>query len=425
METSSLPLPPPPQQIKEVEKKVNAPYYDYHSIISGSSGMLPPKGSKVPSDLANFLNSKEVVVANGKKQQPPVISVVAKEGVNYCDDTVLLIERQDVVVITGASGSAKSHFMASILANIWNPQNNDLDRLGLLYEPMPSDKYILYLDTEMSQTQSSRRIEKICARCGLPSDYKDEHFFYYNLRDTEYKGNLLVLSWICLMLNEKTGKTPYAIFVDGSLDFVQNPRDDNQAQLFNNLLLQICDDYDCTIFAIIHKSDKSEGGTPLGTVGSYLQRRASCILDITKDKSNGTYHVECKKLREGGEYAVPTLSFRFNEKGFPVTADGSGASIATSKSEKRVSDLKIVFEKIYVVPGQILNKVELLAKYRNITSVSERQARDRLRDAEHNNIIVETFPKSKDYKLSDYAPPSQFIPYENLIGQEYDDNPPF
>jgi len=209
----------------------------------------------------------------------------------------LVISRGNLSVIAGAPKSRKSMFVAAMVASFFG-----IDTFGLT-GCIQSGKCLIF-DTESSSSHTLKQIKRIHTLLGI----------------SEQHPNLIVFHLRECLIEERIGIIKQAVdfyrpdlaVIDGLLDLVCSANDDTETNLLILELMRITSVYDMHLINILH-TGKSNGGQMLGWLGSYAQRKAETVFQLTKDGE--TTSVTPAETRNA---AFDEFSFLIDEHGLPV-----------------------------------------------------------------------------------------------------------
>lgn len=274
----------------------------------------------------------------------------------------LVISRGNLSVIAGAPKSRKSMFVASLIASFFGN-----DTFGLT-SCVKGGKCLLF-DTESSKSHTLNQIKRIYKLMGWTK--VNPNITVFHLRECS------VIERIEIIKQAVDEFRPDWAICDGLLDLILSANSDEESNALILELMRITSVYDCHITSILH-TGKSNGGQMLGFIGSYAQRKAETVFQLTKD-GNETKVVPAE-----------TRNAPFDEFSFVIDSDGipvySGIVDHMSKSDKSVSDMKQYFTKL-LAPNKVMVYEALTKEYSEMAACSERTAKSHISKMGKNGFI--------------------------------------
>jgi len=198
--------------------------------------------------------------------------------------------------------SGKSTFTTSIVSSAFNTY----DVFGMKLQTLPGRNKILYIDTESSEYdyyKHMNRIKNVSNKLDLPL-----FFDSFCLRKESPET-------IKLMIQAYLENTPECsiIILDGLLDIVMNYNDEIECRKVVNWIKEITTVNNLLLIGILH-TGKNEGKT-LGHLGSNTDRWAQSTLAVKKEEG-GTFILEPKFLRSSGGFVPIEIKYSVDENKF-------------------------------------------------------------------------------------------------------------
>ena len=274
----------------------------------------------------------------------------------------LVLSRGNLSVISGAAKSRKSMFTAALAASFFG--NDTFGLTGCI----KGGKCLLF-DTESSEAHVMKQLKRIYTMLGWTSSNPD--LIVFHLRECSIQERLEIIK------NAIDLYKPDWAIIDGLLDLVNTANDDTGTNLLIMELMRITSVYNCHLTTILH-TGKSNGGQMLGWLGSYAQRKAETVFQLTKD--GNVTNVEPAETRN---VAFDEFSFLIDENGIPYY---NGIVFQKSRQEKNMDDMKLRFTKI-LAPNKVLDYEKLSIDYSEIAGCSERTAKSHLAKMRELNFI--------------------------------------
>jgi hypothetical protein len=209
---------------------------------------------------------------------------------------------QSYVVVSGLPKSGKSTFITSMVASSFN----NYDIFGMKLQTLPARNKILYIDTESSEYDFYKHMNRI-------KDVANIHEFptffdSFCLRKENPKTIKLMIE-AYLQNNSECS----IIIIDGLLDLVLSANDELESRLTVNWIKEITTIHNLLLIGILH-TGKNEGKT-LGHLGSNTDRWAQSTLSVKKEES-GTFILEPKFLRSSGGFKPIEIQYSLDDNKF-------------------------------------------------------------------------------------------------------------
>jgi len=313
----------------------DAEVYDFRS---------PAAPSQQP--VAKYDLSKYILDYSSQIQEPVPILM---QGDN------LVISRGNLSVIAGAPKSRKSMFVSAMVASYFGNSTFGLTSC------IKGGKCLLF-DTESSESHTLKQIKRI-----------------YKLLDwTKPNSNLIVFHLRECSIEERFGIIKQAIdfyrpewaVCDGLLDLILRANSEEESNVLILELMRITSVYDCHITSILHTS-KNDTSKMLGFLGSYAQRKAETVFQLSKD-GNETKVIPAETRNAPFE----EFSFIIDEFGIPVYC---GKVENVSPEEKKIYAKKKFFTKL-LAPDKVLDYDILTKEYSEVAGCVERTAKRHISD---------------------------------------------
>ncbi len=218
-------------------------------------------------------------------------------------------------VITGEEKSRKS-FVKSLIESctIGGKSNNytsGIEIKGYLAE----GKLIISIDGEQSKYdvwQNGNRIKKMVGTT-------PEHYKILMWREKSKIEKLKMLDWLFM-------ESPYKdnlglVMLDGFVDFVLDPNDQTEANIFTDLIMKYSSIANCHISGILHVNPNSD--KMRGHLGTIMGQKAEMVMMV---KNLGEYsQVSCKRVR--GSKPFKDFTIRIDDDWMPYISDDEGEQL--------------------------------------------------------------------------------------------------
>lgn len=230
-------------------------------------------------------------------------SVVAVNGVP-------LGTQDNLFCITGGEGTGKSNYIAAILAGTLGSERLQAEQtLGLEVTANPKGLAVLHYDTEQSEAQLYKNLEKTLRRASIKSVPEFYHSLY--LASLSRKDRLKIIRESMDLFHHKHSGI-HLVVIDGIADLIRSANDETESIAIVDELYRLAGIYNTCIICVLHFVPN--GIKLRGHIGSELQRKAAGILSIEKDDNPEYSVVKALKVRDGSPLDVPMMLFGWDKK---------------------------------------------------------------------------------------------------------------
>lgn len=201
------------------------------------------------------------------------------------------------VTFSGQAKAGKSTFLSSTIASAYNSFKS---LYSIELRPVENRPVIAYWDTESSQFDFYRQLEKIKIQATIAELPKT--FNAFCVREDEPK-------LIRQLIEEYLKLTPQCsiLIVDGLLDTLDNFNDEIESKKTINWLKYLTKTYNILLIGVIHLSRKDN--VLLGHFGSMLERYSQTVLEVVKDKETGIIEMKPKYMRSDKDFMSICLNW--------------------------------------------------------------------------------------------------------------------
>jgi hypothetical protein len=172
---------------------------------------------------------------------------------------------------------------------------------------------IVHLDTEQSKYHHDQKLRTISKRLGV--ERLPDHVVSFRLTG-ERLGIENVREAVRIAMERNDGKKPYAVLLDGGVDFLLDPNDPDASFAMVKDLMAVADEFDCIVLVSIHYNPSQPGtaSKSRGHYGSELERKSEAYLTISKDSESGTRSLFTKFARERELPEAEAVRFAWDEQ---------------------------------------------------------------------------------------------------------------
>lgn len=204
------------------------------------------------------------------------------------------------IVFSGQAKAGKSTYLTAAISSAFLP--SFVDKFGMKITTPPGRPVVGYFDTESSQYDFYRQIDRIKQFTGAPNFPQNLHA-YTTREDGPQRIRALIMEYL------KNTPECSVLFVDGFLDLCLNYNDELETRLLTNWFKKITKQFNILLVGVLHLS-KGNGQT-LGHLGSNTDRWAQSTLTIERDTQSGQLILKPKFLRSAPDF-TPISIMNFN-----------------------------------------------------------------------------------------------------------------
>ena len=248
----------------------------------------------MPTDKEKQL--QKILEKNHYKEnyKPPANQVVFKiEGKN-------IGSLGNFIVFSGLPKAGKSQFLHAFISsalsgiNVLDLEVNRLKNTIALFDT-ESNEYDFYQNLDNIQNLSGMKIP--------------DYFHAFKMREETPTVNRDVITYYIENFKSKI------IIIDGFLDLIDNYNDERESRFLVNWLKYITSKFKILIVGVIHLGKKDNH--TLGHFGSMIDRYAQSVLEVVKDKDNGTFDLKAKMLRSAADF-TPIRAIRQGDRIYKI-----------------------------------------------------------------------------------------------------------
>lgn len=287
---------------------------------------LPLSGTKEEKDISDFFrlghscSELRTLVTQAIEQcYKQTLMLLQSCEINYkqpplSSETIVSVRDVPLAVcdnlfcITGGEGTGKSNYISAIVAGTLVTQPTELDLLGLSVSPNSRGQAVLHYDTEQSEYQLYRNIEKSLRRAGLGEQPEFYHPIFLTALSRQERLQLIRDS---LDLYYYRYGGIHLVVIDGVADLIRSANDESESIALVDELYRLAGMYKTCILCVLHFVP--QGIKLRGHIGSELQRKSAAILSIERDDKPEQSVVKALKVRDGSPLDVPLMLFAWDK----------------------------------------------------------------------------------------------------------------
>ena len=205
--------------------------------------------------------------------------------------------------LTGQAGHGKTAFFTMLIAAILKGEY-----CGLRYElsrEIPNPK-VLYIDTEMEDINTQLVWIRICKVMGWDEHVnRNDELMIIRLREV----NTAEERWK-ITLNAIYEMQPTVVFLDGLIDVLNDFNDNKECSERIYQDMNAASHYNLSFWNILHQNPGSTKMT--GHSGSFLERKATDVFMVQKEKELGMVGFTAKQIKARGK-DVEDMTYKFRD----------------------------------------------------------------------------------------------------------------
>lgn len=270
-----------------------------------SVGTYEPKVDCAKEFLDTTIDLSEVI------DRPPVAISIGLDdksygGVNY---PLKFGSLGNFSVITGEEKSRKSFVKSLIEACTIGGQANNYTSGVEIKGFLEQGKWIISIDGEQSKYDVWQNGNRITTMVGNAP----EHYKILMWREKSKQEKLKLLDWLFM-------ESPYKddlglVVLDGYVDFVLDPNDQAESNIFTDLIMKYSSIANCHISGILHVNPSSD--KMRGHLGTIMGQKAEMVMLV---KNLGEYsQVSCKRVR--GSKPFKDFTIRIDDNWMPYISE--------------------------------------------------------------------------------------------------------
>lgn len=279
------------------------------------------------------------------------------------DSGITLLSRRNISTIAAAAKVGKTFLVSALAAS-------GLSNEGFLGLHSPKEIKVLFVDTEMDNSDTQQVAIRVHKIVGYPTNRNVDSFTVLNLRA---QSNIERLAIVEVAIKEIH---PDLVLLDGVVDVCQGSFNEVEPSLqITTRLAQLSTEYDCHICTCLHVN---KGTQELrGHLGAFLRQKGELTLLLSK-KNEETPYIEVKPI-DSRRRAIDEFCFRINNEGLPELYQPVPKPSKSPKLDK-------LFAEIIPLPNS-MSYADLKRKVMEVANVKESMAEKRISQAIKSRII--------------------------------------
>lgn len=246
-----------------------------------------------------------------EKLQPPPVSMYIKND----NEEIAMLTKGNFSIVTGPPKARKTFLLSMLMATSIKGQFS-------IFRTATKGVNILF-DTEQSKYKTQQITKRIC---NLSESFNTDNFQVYSLRTLNPLERLELIEKV---LSETENINFVAIdgIIDLDSDLILNVE---QAQNIVFKLMQWTEKHNIHISCVLHFNKTSN--TLTGHLGTFSQRKADAIIQVTKSKDNE--NITIVEATDTREKSFKPFAFSVDEKGLPYILE----DFVIEKSAKAIKE---------------------------------------------------------------------------------------
>lgn len=396
--------------VDETGKKASERQKEHLKEFGVLSLVLPLSGGKKDKDISDYFQKgfsaqdfRELFGQLLENESQSTLSLLKTCEIDWKNppkkqQTLIAIEgipigvQSSLVGITGGEGTGKSHFVAALLAGaIRQSESIEIDTLGTQISACPTEKVVLFFDTEQSQDQLYQNIEKLLKRAQLPT--MPSQLRAYCLTQVARKERFMLIRK-CLEMYHFRYAGIHLVVIDGIADLVGAVNNETESIEIIEELYALAGMYQTCMVCVLHLTPS--GLKIRGHLGSELQRKASAVLSIEKDKNGAISVVKPLKVRSGNFSKIPQILFQWDDTLGMHRYLGERKN--TTENKDKTTALATLISPLFKQKTSWCFS-DLCREIQEITGVTERTAKTYIHNLKEKEILVSPPEKPKQLEM--------------------------
>ncbi len=228
----------------------------------------------------------------------------------YDNDTAYgMALRGSIIELYGMSKTRKSTLLAIFAAAILSKEKRAMNISTNITGP------VIWIDTEQGEDEFAYFQRMVFQLANRSMAKQTNKYYAMNFRPHSEEDRVAMFD---IMMHGMTEVG--CIFIDGIADFSPNS---NEMEANKRLITQVtqwADMHQCPLFTAIHAN--KDGKTSTGTLGGYLDKKASSVIVTEVNSEDGPTTVVNKLTRRGLRF--PSFQFMHNRHELPELVDPMG-----------------------------------------------------------------------------------------------------
>ncbi|WP_394996734.1 AAA family ATPase [Emticicia sp.] len=255
------------------------------------------------------------------------------EPLIYIENTIYAT-KGGISLLTGVQKSGKTTAIKIMIETAFMQQVYDgYDNLGIC-SVVKNDKSVIYINTEMTNSDMVAFRDKICKNLQLPELPHNLHLFHFLTPSPKERIKLLdqVL---------ERSKDAHLVFIDGLADLVHSVNDEAECNLIIQFLQNLASNYNVAIIGVIHENRGNKNSR--GHLGQQAERKCIASVSVSKNKAKKFFAITSSLNRHSEDFE--DINYHYNEHSRLERIDSTNEKVKSSNELSESIELaRIMFD---------------------------------------------------------------------------------
>lgn len=272
-------------------------------------------GPSLPTEAEKMLATLRLNIGDKVEPETYIINV----------DDVGVFPLSNVSFVKGPSGNGKTVALTVMMSVVLSGKPT----WRLSCPPAEKPYKVALIDTEQApfDTMNSMllRIQKHTGFSEEEMDERVEVYRFLGLEIEDMKTNLeTILKY----------RGVNVLVIDGLAEFIAEPNEQNESKTLMSWLNNLAQQYNVAIISVIHTNPSDPKGKMNGAFGTYANRRAANVIQVSQDTHSRIFKLESAKSRHK---PMPSWSFKYDDNDELVSTDALVAKAQAEADAKKAA----------------------------------------------------------------------------------------
>lgn len=266
--------------------------------------------------MQEIINSKfgdldKYLITSNTKAEPiePLITI----------ENTIYATKGGISLLTGVQKSGKTTAIKIMIETAFMPQFYDgYDNLGIR-SVVKSEKSVIYINTEMTNSDMVGFRDKICKNLQKTTLPENLHLFHFLTVSPKERIRLIE------QVLERSTDT-HLVFIDGLADLVNSVNDEAECNLVIQLLQNMASNYNVAIIGVIHENRGNKNSR--GHLGQQAERKCIASVSVSKNKAKKFFTVTSSLNRHSEDFE--DINYHYNDLGKLERIDSTNEKVKLS-----------------------------------------------------------------------------------------------
>ncbi len=254
----------------------------------------------------------EKYLITSRTQAEPIEPLINIENTIYAT-------KGGISLLTGVQKSGKTTAIKIMIETAFMQQFYDgYDNLGIR-SVVKSDKSVIYINTEMTNSDMVAFRDKICKNLQLTELPENLHLFHFlNLAP---KDRVKLIEQVL-----ERSADAHLVFIDGLADLVNSVNDEAECNLIIQTLQNLASTYNVAIIGVIHENRGNK--STRGHLGQQAERKCIASISVSKNKAKKFFTITSSLNRHSEDFE--DINYHYNEHSRLERIDSSNEKVKSS-----------------------------------------------------------------------------------------------